>query len=424
MTETLQRWWPGPLACERLAWDSAVAARDAARRVCTARGQGSQIDTDPALVAASFAAIDHLRVDGRAAQPWASRSGFFRTVDGWLRTHANYLHHAQAVDRALGATDRDSMMRVLAGMTALDAESCIVDAGGVAAAVRTPQQWAGHPHQIASAREAWTATEVTGERGLLRPGGHRPLEGVRVLDLTRVVAGPMATQLLGCLGAEVLRIDPPDRPELVEHHLAAGMGKRCASLDLAVQREEMERLLEDADVVVLGYRPGALDRYGLAPRDLVARFPSLVVASLSAWGETGPWSRRRGFDSIVQAASGLAVACQEPAGNPSTEGGVRPGALPVQALDHSTGLHLAARVLKMLAEGRSGIVRANLLGAARALVALPALDLHDAVTLPVRTVEVKSSGSTVRTVPPVLTLDGRMLTAPIGDLRAARPRWT
>lgn len=136
MTSIPQRWWPGTLPTERLAWDSAVDARDAARRLGAARGQRGMIGTTPALVAASFSALDHLRVDGRAAQPWAPLSGFVATADGWVRTHANYPHHATALERALGAADRDAPTSALATLTAVEAEERICAAGGIAAAVR------------------------------------------------------------------------------------------------------------------------------------------------------------------------------------------------------------------------------------------------------------------------------------------------
>jgi crotonobetainyl-CoA:carnitine CoA-transferase CaiB-like acyl-CoA transferase len=121
-------------------------------------------------------------------------------------------------------------------------------------------------------------------------------------------------------------------------------------------------------VVVTGYRPGALDRFGLSPQALAERRPGVVVAQVSAWGAYGPWRERRGFDSLVQVATGIAVV----------EGSAeRPGALPAQALDHGTGYLLAAGVLRALTEraedGGSRFVRLALTRTARWLMTeLPA----------------------------------------------------
>jgi crotonobetainyl-CoA:carnitine CoA-transferase CaiB-like acyl-CoA transferase len=168
-----------------------------------------------------------------------------------------------------------------------------------------------------------------------------PAAGLRVLDLTRVLAGPVATRTLALLGADVLRLDAPRLPELPDQHADTGLGKRSATLDLATDRQTFEELLAAADVVVTGYRPGALDRFGLSAEALAERRPGVVVAQLSAWGGYGPWRERRGFDSLVQAATGIAVL----EGSPD-----RPGALPAQALDHGTGYLLAAAVLRALIE--------------------------------------------------------------------------
>lgn len=162
---------------------------------------------------------------------------------------------------------------------------------------------------------------------------------MRVLDLTRVIAGPVAGRTLAALGADVLRVDPPGLPELPAAHLDTGPGKRSALLDLA-DAERREALLAGADVLLTGYRPGALDRFGLD------RHPHLVRVSLSAWGTEGPWAGRRGFDSLVQVASGIAAACAGPDGTP--------GVLPAQALDHGTGHLMAAAALRGLAARERG----------------------------------------------------------------------
>jgi crotonobetainyl-CoA:carnitine CoA-transferase CaiB-like acyl-CoA transferase len=181
----------------------------------------------------------------------------------------------------------------------------------------------------------------------------------------------VAGRTLALLGADVLRVDPPRLREDADTHTDTGMGKRSTLLDLGApgDREVFEELLASADVVLSAYRPGALDRLGLAPRTLLERHPGLIVAQLCAWGWTGPWAARRGFDSLVQAGTGIASI--EGAGQrPGTGGGAdgRPGALPAQALDHSTGYLLAGGVLRALTErqhnGRGSWWRYSLAGTA------------------------------------------------------------
>jgi crotonobetainyl-CoA:carnitine CoA-transferase CaiB-like acyl-CoA transferase len=164
-----------------------------------------------------------------------------------------------------------------------------------------------------------------------------------VLDLTRVIAGPVGTRMLGALGADVLRVDDPNRPELPLHAVDGVIGKASTTLDAGTRpgRQALHRLAAEADVVVTGYRPGALRRLGLDPGQIAEQYPGTVVATLSAWGTTGEWGRRRGFDSLVQIASGIGWA--------ASPDGTRPGALPCQLLDHATGYLLAAGVLTALA---------------------------------------------------------------------------
>jgi crotonobetainyl-CoA:carnitine CoA-transferase CaiB-like acyl-CoA transferase len=180
--------------------------------------------------------------------------------------------------------------------------------------------------------------------------------------MTRVVAGPVGTRTLALFGADVLRVDSPTYPEFPVHHVETAPGKRSTFLDLNERgdRAQMGELLRDADVVVLGYRPGALGRYGLTPDELVHDYPGIVVASLSAWSTNGPWAERRGFDSLVQAASGIAMV-------QGAEG--EPGVLPVQALDHGTGYLLAASVMRALAEGSGQRIELSLARTAAWLLA-------------------------------------------------------
>ncbi|MFE4088758.1 CoA transferase [Streptomyces sp. YIM B13502] len=322
-----------------------AAAELAARR--TGGGEVPAVRVDDGAVATAFVSERHLRTDGRAAESFAPLSRFWRTADGWVRTHANYPHHRARLLTALGAPeDPDAVAAVLARRSAREVEETVTAAGGLAVALRTPEEWAAHGQAAAVARlplvervrlDAAPAREFTAAGGdpLL------PAAGLRVLDLTRVVAGPVATRTLALLGADVLRLDPPGLPELPDQHTDTGFGKRSALVDLASGREVFEELLARADVVVTGYRPGSLDRFGLSAEALAGRRPGVVVAQLSAWGATGPWAGRRGFDSLVQVATGIAHIEGEHG---------RPGALPAQALDHGTGYLLAAGVLRALSD--------------------------------------------------------------------------
>lgn len=439
-----RRWWPGPFDVEQLAWDSVQRARAAAAELAGARGLDLTIDTTPELIAASFAAIDHLRIDGRAPHPWGEFSGFVAARDGWVRLHGNYPHHAAVLSEVLGIRDRVGLEREIGRREAADVEEQVTAAGGIAVAVRTEQQWRQHPQARATAGEPWSNVEDRGERPALGPVGdvgrarrhpapdlrstigrpstwcpsaeRLPLEGVRVLDLTRVIAGPTCTQLLACLGADVLRIDPPHRPELLDQHLSTGMGKRSALLDLRRRRdaERLRALAAEADVILDGYRSGALAGHGLGTRDLERLAPQSVIVSLSAWGEHGPWGKRAGFDSIVQAATGIAVRC-------GSED--RPGALPVQALDHSSGHLMAAHVLEALGRGRAATVHVSLLRAAQDLLVLPAPS-GEPVTLDVPLVRVPSAAGPLDAVPPPLLLDGRTVERPVGPYGTSRAEWT
>ncbi|WP_222711048.1 CoA transferase [Quadrisphaera setariae] len=355
-----------PLPVEALAVASATVHRlaavgpaGAALEVDAAPPADGQLAVDARHVAADFASESLLRLDGQpAAGGFAPLSRFFPTADGWVRVHANYPHHRAALLHALAVPDGDDERAVAAAVRAalherlaLDVEEQVVAGGGVVAAVRTPQEWAASPMGAALAGAPLVdlrrvgSDDAAAATRLDQRAGRDPAQGVRgarVLDLTRVIAGPTGTRALAAWGADVLRLDPPHLPEPRAQLLETGSGKRFAQLDIAsgAGRERLEELLAGADALVHGYRPGALARLGLSEEELAERHPHLVVASLSAWGTQGPWAQRRGFDSIVQAASGVAVMTGAADGSP--------GALPVQALDHAAGHLLAAAVMRGL----------------------------------------------------------------------------
>ncbi|MGH3256281.1 MAG: CoA transferase [Streptosporangiaceae bacterium] len=335
---------PGRLPSRLPVEDTAIACAGAALLAAGAGRGGARLDRGH--VAAAFRSEAYLRLNGERAGPgFAPLSRFWRAADGWVRTHGNYPWHREALLRAVGTTSEPkAVAAVIAGLGAREVETLVTGAGGVAAAVRTEDTWRAEPPGLAvAAARLVEGMEIGGAPPRRRVVGALPASGVRVLDLTRVIAGPVATRYLGALGADVLRLDPPHRPELPAQAYDSLLGKRSAVLDLrtADGNARLHELLSGADVLVHGYRPHALDRFGLTPEALAERHPGLVAVSLSAWGKSGPWGGRRGFDSIVQAACGIAMA-------ESADGEV-PGAMPCQLLDHGTGYLCAAAVLRALA---------------------------------------------------------------------------
>jgi CoA-transferase family III len=444
---------------------SGASGRSGARQVAAfPAGQVAALRAEQ--VAAAVRSEAYLLVDGEPLGPgFAPLSRFWRTADGWVRTHANYPWHREALLAALG-TDADGVGAALAELPAAEAEQRVVDAGGVAAALRSPEQWLAHPHgrvvagqplvththfdtggrgeagnrrrEAGNSREAAGHREAADHRGSAgrpggpygRPGGPRavepvplPASGVRVLDLTRVIAGPVATRYLAALGADVLRLDHPERPELPLHRYDGLVGKRSALLDAATPdgSARLHELLAGADVLVHGYRPGALARFGLDGAALAERHPGLVVVAMSAWGSQGPWGDRRGFDSIVQTAVGIA-ARESPAGDPSAEGS-RPGALPCQLLDHGTGYLCAAAALDGLRRraesGGTWLRELSLARTAHWLLAQPATERRPPVpaTDTDWLTEVASADGPVTTVTPPGSLDGTSLSWPGLSLR-------
>lgn len=272
---------------------------------------------------------------------WDAIAGNYLAGDRFVRLHTNAPAHRAAALTVLGCdADRDAVAAAVATWDPFELHDAVVDAGGVAAALRTRDEWLDHPQGAALQSEPivhhemfpGTKAPVGGFEG--RDG--RPLDGVKVLDLTRVLAGPVATRFLAGLGADVLRIDPPEwnEPGTVPE---VNLGKRCARLNLRddADRATFEALLQSADILVHGYRTGALDGLGYDAERRRELNPSLVDVSLNAWGHSGPWADRRGFDSIVQVACGIAAAGMDAYGTEI------PKPLPVQALDHAAGYTLA-----------------------------------------------------------------------------------
>ena len=335
---------------------------------------------NPATTSNNNGAPTTVTVDRRLASSWFGYSlrpegwtppssddfvmGDYQTTDGWIRLHTNAPHHRAAALRALKlstSSTRTEIVAAVAGWPADALEAAVLAQNGCAATMRSWQAWQAHPQGQAVLSEPllhWQEGAVI-DTPAWAFNSARPLQGLKVLDMTRVLAGPSATRMLAGLGAEVLRVDPPwwDEPSLAPE---TTLGKRCTRLDLRepAQREQWIHLLGQADIFVHGYRSDALSALGLAAMQRQKIRPGLIDVSLDAYGFTGPWKHRRGFDSLVQMSMGIAEAGQR-----LTQAN-KPTPLPVQALDHATGYLLATAVLRgletRLKTRRGSIARASL----------------------------------------------------------------
>jgi crotonobetainyl-CoA:carnitine CoA-transferase CaiB-like acyl-CoA transferase len=307
-------------------------------------------------------------IDGKRLEVWDKLAGLYRCHDGWVRIHTNFAHHRDGVLRLLGLpegaeTPRTAVADALAPWSVLAFEQAASDAGMVVAALRRFDEWDGHPQSAAVAAQPLVAIERIGDPPTLGwsalPRESRPLEGLRVLDLTRILAGPVGTRALAAYGADVLMVNGPHLPN-VEAIIDTSRGKRSAIADLrtADGRAALFAALREAHVFVQGYRPGSLAQLGLDAATLAHARPGLVQVSLSAYGDTGPWGSKRGFDSLVQTATGFNHAEAEAAG------ASEPKALPMQILDMATGMLVAwgaqSALMRQRSEGGSWHVKVSL----------------------------------------------------------------
>ncbi|HTR11234.1 MAG TPA: CoA transferase [Paraburkholderia sp.] len=386
----------GTLAAASIGAAGLAAAQMHALR--TGRAQRVAIDVRRAL--AAFRSERYLSVDGKP--PTELRhpvTGHFPTGDGrWIQLHANFPHHLAGILRVLQcADDREAVARAILGWEGAALDDALASAGLCAALVRAPREWAAHEQAKAVASLPLFEIERIGDAPPEAPraagaatdgakAGTRALEGVRVLDLTRIIAGPVAGRTLGQHGADVLLINGPHLPNIAPLVIDNGRSKRSATLDLRDEtaRERLRALVRDADVFVQGYRPGALAAHGFAPETLAQLRPGIVCVSISAYGHRGPWRERRGFDSLVQSASGIVWAesvASAKAGNGGAEGAqpfVKARPLPCQALDHATGYLAAFGAMVALArrmrEGGSWHVRLSLAQTGRWLQTMGTLE--------------------------------------------------
>jgi len=343
---------PGPFGVTQLGAAAFATVGTAVSELLVAAGHGPQrTAVDVGLTATWLSSpgpsISYL---WNRPKPWSDVSADYATKDGrWVRLQANYPHLRQATARSLGAeVNVESIGKAMARLDADEAVDRISAGGGAAAATRSIEQWHALPQGQAVAVEPLVDVVTGGDAGSTwQPSADRPLRGLRVLDITRVLAGPTGTKFLAGLGAEVLRVDPTGYQEV--HGTSGGdlmLGKRCTYLDLDTDggRAKFLELLADADVFVHGLRADALVKLGLGPEVLQATRPGLIDVSLNAYGWTGPWVDRRGFDTLVQTASGFSMAMKE------YHHLDHPKLLPAQVMDIGTGYLIAAAVIRGLTQ--------------------------------------------------------------------------
>ncbi|MBI2525702.1 MAG: CoA transferase [Candidatus Rokubacteria bacterium] len=356
---------PGPFKVGTAALASIGASALAAAECWRWRtGRAQAVGVEIRAAATAFRSERYLRVDGQPpADPWSPISGYYRTGDGrWMQLHCNFPHHRDGVLRILGCeASREAVGAAVLRWQAASLENALAEAGMCAGMVRSAEEWALHPQARAVASLPLLEIVRIGDSPPEPCGtGNRPLSGVRVLDLTRVIAGPVCGRTLAAHGAEVMLVTAHHLPGIPLLVMDTGRGKLSVTLDLrrAEEGECLRRLIREADVFCQGYRPGALDGRGLSPEEVAALRPGIVYVTLSAYGQAGPWRGRRGFDSLVQSVSGIAHEGGLAAG---VEG---PRPLPAQALDHATGYLAAFGAMAALArrarEGGSYLVRLSL----------------------------------------------------------------
>lgn len=340
---------PSSFRVDALAQATIAAVALAAAEIRRRSGEDMQrVAVDMRRAALEFRSERHLLIDGGPApELWDALAGLYRCGDGrWVRLHTNFPHHRAGVVELLGCAEtRESVAAALTGWKAEAFESAASARGLVVAALRSFAEWDAHPHAAALAAEPLLGiNRIADSPQKPLPRGPRPLSGLRALDLTRIIAGPVAGRALAAHGAEVLAISAPHLPSVAPLVIETGRGKRQAALDLRApaDRAILEELVREADVYLEGYRPGGLAALGFGPDRLAELNPQIVAVSLSAYGWSGPWAGKRGFDSLVQAATGFNLAEAEAAGED------KPRALPCQALDHGAGYLLAFATLAAL----------------------------------------------------------------------------
>ena len=347
------------------AQSSIAAAGLAAAEIWKLRsGERQSVAVDMVHAVAECRSERYLRVDDKPPPPaWDPTAGIYRTRDRrFVRLHTNFPHHRAAVCKVLACNEeRDAIQAALMEWDGEPFETAAYAGGAVVSMMRSHDEWSATPQAAALAKLPPLTIEKIGDAPPKKwPKGDRPLAGIRVLDLSRVIAGPVAGRTLAVHGADVMLIAGPDLPAIPWLTIDTGRGKLSSFVELKSEagRARLRALLAEADIFSQGYRPQAIGALGFSPQDAAKINPGIVYVSLSAYGHEGPWANRRGFDSLVQTSTGFNHAEGEAAG---IDG---PKELPAQMLDHATGYLMAFGAMMAKArqarEGGSFLVRVSL----------------------------------------------------------------
>ena len=329
-------------------------------------GRLQEVSVDARLATATLRGTKYIEIDEKSAAPnYNLLKSVFPTKDGrWVYLHCRFSHHRAAALSVLNVPeDVDAVHKAVATWDGLDLEEAIIAANGAGGMVRTMDEWAAHPQGVAVANlPLMEIVRIGDSPPEPLPEGDRPLSGIRVLDLTRVLAGPTCGRTLAEHGADVLKIAGAHLPNSDEEDFDTGRGKLSAYLDLREPQEleTLRSLARNCDVFSQAYRPGALSKHGLSPEELAALRPGMVCVNMCAFSHEGPWTARRGFDSVVQSVSGLSDHQSKVL--PGEKGG--PIFLPASAIDYLTGYLMAFGAMVALKrraqEGGSWLVRISL----------------------------------------------------------------
>ena len=389
-------------------------------------GRRQEVSVDARRATASLRSGKYMQMDGAGVSTERNTvMGVYPTKDGrWSYLHCNFPNHRAAALSVLGvAEDRDAVIKAVAKWNAQDLEDAIIEAKGAGGMVRTMEEWAKHPQAAAITNlPLMEIVKLADSPPEALPEGSRPLSGVRVLDLTRVLAGPTCARTLAEHGADVMKITGAHLPNIGYQEYDTGHGKLNAQLDLRETKdmETLRGLVSQTDVFSQGYRPGTLGGRGLSPEELAELRPGIVYISMCAFSHMGPWASRRGFDTVVQTVSGITNRQGDlfPGANPG------PQFYPVSAIDYLTGYLMAfggmVALNRRVHEGGSWLVRISLAQVGRWLVSQGEIPEADLKNIPAEfNPEEIASWSTVSDTP--MGKLGHL--GPVLSLSETPPRW-